>query len=81
MASVATARIDASEEDASPVRSSVPSLCLTASLKHNKRDALNHKIGGEWINIPAEAFVAPAASCRSRNCNRAISTQRPMPSS
>ena len=58
MASVAAARIDTSEEDASPARSSVPSLCLTASLKHNKRDALNHKIGGEWINIPAEAFVA-----------------------
>jgi long-chain acyl-CoA synthetase len=58
VASVAAARIDASEEDASPARSSVPSLCLTASLKHNKRDALNHKIGGEWINIPAEAFVA-----------------------
>ncbi len=57
MASVAAARIDASEEDASPARSSVPSLCLTASLKHNKRDALNHKIGGEWINIPADAFV------------------------
>ena len=58
MASVAASRIDASEEDASPARSSVPSLCLTASLKHNKRDALNQKIGGEWINIPAEAFVA-----------------------
>jgi len=58
VASVAAARIDTSEEDASPARSSVPSLCLTASLKHNKRDALNHKIGGEWINIPAEAFVA-----------------------
>ena len=58
MASVAAARIDTSEEDASPARSSVPSLCLTASLKHNKRDALNHKIGGEWINIPAETFVA-----------------------
>jgi long-chain acyl-CoA synthetase len=57
VASVAAARIDASEEDASPARSSVPSLCLTASLKHNKRDALNHKIGGEWINIPADAFV------------------------
>jgi len=58
VASVAAARIDTSEEDASPARSSVPSLCLTASLKHNKRDALNQKIGGEWINIPAEAFVA-----------------------
>jgi long-chain acyl-CoA synthetase len=57
VASVAAARIDASEEEASLARSSVPSLCLTASLKHNKRDALNHKIGGEWINIPADAFV------------------------
>jgi long-chain acyl-CoA synthetase len=37
--------------------SSVPELCLTAALKHAKQDALNHKIGKEWINIPAEAFV------------------------
>ena len=58
MASVAAAKIDASEEVTSPAQTSVPSLCLTASLKHDKRDALNHKIGGEWISISAEAFVA-----------------------
>jgi long-chain acyl-CoA synthetase len=57
VASVAAARIDASEHETSPARSSVPSLCLTATLRHNKADALNHKIGGQWINISAEAFV------------------------
>lgn len=36
---------------------SVPGLCLTAALKHAKRDALNHKSGNEWINISAETFV------------------------
>src|SRR5882762_10115466 len=45
------------EETTAPARSSVPSLCLTASLKHNKSDALNHKVSGEWINIPAPAFA------------------------
>lgn len=56
MASVASARIDATETT-SPARSSVPSLCLTASLKHNKADALNHKVKGEWINISAAEFA------------------------
>src|SRR5216117_1443336 len=37
--------------------SSVPGLCLTAALKHAKQDALNHKIGSDWINISAESFV------------------------
>jgi len=36
---------------------SVPGLCLAAALKHAKRDALNHKIGDEWINMPAEEVV------------------------
>jgi long-chain acyl-CoA synthetase len=58
VASAASARIDATEEPTAPARSSVPSLCLTAALKHHKSDALNHKVSGEWINIPAEAFVA-----------------------
>ena len=35
----------------------MPGLCLTAALKHAKQDALNHKIGSEWINISAEIFV------------------------
>lgn len=36
---------------------SLPELCLAAALKHGKQDALNHKIAGEWVNIPAESFV------------------------
>jgi long-chain acyl-CoA synthetase len=40
-----------------PGYSSVPSLCLAATLKYGKPDALNHKIGGEWINFSAETFV------------------------
>jgi long-chain acyl-CoA synthetase len=35
----------------------VPGLCLTAALKHGKQDALNHKIGSDWVNISAERFV------------------------
>jgi long-chain acyl-CoA synthetase len=58
VASAASASIDASEHEAFSDRSSVPSLCLTASLKHAKTDALNHKVHGEWINIPAAEFVA-----------------------
>jgi long-chain acyl-CoA synthetase len=37
--------------------SSVPALCLAATLKYGKADALNHKIGGKWINVSAETFV------------------------
>ena len=58
MASVASARIDTTEQQTSPARSSVPRLCLAASLKHNKADALNHKVHGEWINIPASQFAS-----------------------
>ncbi|MCU1266128.1 MAG: hypothetical protein JWM21_2446 [Acidobacteria bacterium] len=58
MASAVSARIDATEPATAPARSSVPALCLTAALDHNKADALNHKVSGEWINIPAAAFVA-----------------------
>lgn len=57
MASVAATKIDASENAVSPVHSSVPSLCLSASLRHNKADALNHKIRGEWVHISAVEFV------------------------
>lgn len=44
-------------KDQTTTPSSVPGLCLTAALKHAKQDALNHKIGSEWINISAEIFV------------------------
>lgn len=56
MASTASAK-STSEEQEIPKTSSVPALCLTAALKHAKADALNHKIGDEWINISAETFV------------------------
>jgi long-chain acyl-CoA synthetase len=37
--------------------SSVPGLCLTASLRHAKPDALNHRQDGRWVNISAAEFV------------------------
>jgi len=57
MASVVSARIDPVQDPTAPARSSVPGLCLAAALKHGKEDALNHKIGGEWIHFSAENFV------------------------
>ncbi len=45
------------KEGETTTASSVPGLCLAAAQKHGKQDALNHKIGGEWINISAETFV------------------------
>jgi len=41
----------------SSTASSVPGLLLAAASKHAKADALNHKIGDEWINIPADEMV------------------------
>lgn len=58
MVSVATARIAAFEEETAHSRSSVPRLCLGATLRHGKADALNHKIGGTWVHTSAETFVA-----------------------
>lgn len=54
MASVASAKVETKE---TTVASSVPKVCLTAALKHAKQDALNHKVGNNWINISAETFV------------------------
>jgi long-chain acyl-CoA synthetase len=45
------------ETPTSPRQSSVPELCLSASLQHGKDDALNYKIDGEWNRISAERFV------------------------
>jgi len=36
---------------------SIPGLCLTASLRHGKPDAFNYKADGKWINISAQTFV------------------------
>jgi long-chain acyl-CoA synthetase len=57
LASTASAKMDTSKEQETANVSSVPGLCLTAALKHAKRDALNYKSGDEWINISAETFV------------------------
>ncbi len=55
MASAASAKLQTSKE--LPKAASVPALLLAAAAKHAKPDALNHKLGGEWINISAETFV------------------------
>ncbi len=57
MASTASAKIETSKEREAAQTSSVPGLCLAAALKHGKQDALNHKVGSDWINISAETFV------------------------
>ncbi|MCM3905122.1 MAG: long-chain fatty acid--CoA ligase [Pyrinomonadaceae bacterium] len=57
MASVAAANIEVDGDKSLPSHSSVPNLCLAATLKYGKPDALNHKIGGEWVNVSAETFV------------------------
>ena len=57
MSSAASAQTDAKSLGSESV-SSVPGLCLNAALKHAKSDALNHKVGKEWINISAEDFVS-----------------------
>ena len=56
MASVASAKIEG-EEQTSQSPASLPKLCLTATLKHGKSDALNQKVDGEWIHISATTFV------------------------
>jgi long-chain acyl-CoA synthetase len=57
LASTASAKLLTNEGEANPKTASVPALCLTAALKHDNPDALNHKNGNDWINISAETFV------------------------
>lgn len=57
MASTASAKSQTSDEREGTQVSSLPGLCLTAALKHRKEDALNHKVGSDWVNISAESFV------------------------
>lgn len=54
MALAASAKNEASSV---PDASSVPGLCLSASLRHGKADALNHRTDGHWVNISAGEFV------------------------
>ncbi|MEK6281524.1 MAG: long-chain fatty acid--CoA ligase [Acidobacteriota bacterium] len=57
MASVASAKTKMMQDKQENPTLSVPELCLKSALKHAKRDALNHKVGDEWVNISAEIFV------------------------
>ena len=57
MASAASAKTDSKSNSPSAEATSIPGLCLTASLKHGKADALNHKVDGDWIHLSAATFV------------------------
>jgi long-chain acyl-CoA synthetase len=57
VASAASAKTDKLERFTSTEATSIPGLCLTASLKHGKQNALNSKKGREWVSISASEFV------------------------
>ena len=57
MASAASAKPNKRASSTSNEATSIPGLCLTASLKHGKAKALNHKEDGQWINMSAATFV------------------------
>ncbi len=56
MASAASAKSKKGKTQSSEA-TSVPGLCLNASLQHGKPNALNYKSDGEWISISAQTFV------------------------
>ena len=43
--------------------SSVPGLCLSAVMRHNKSDALNYRADGKWFNLSAETFIERVKNC------------------
>ena len=57
MASAASAKTNSKHSLASTEATSIPGLCLSASLKHGKSDCLNHKADDQWIHMSAETFV------------------------
>ena len=57
MASAASAKTNKDIAATSTEATSVPGLCLTASLRHGKANAFNHRVDGKWINISAQTFV------------------------
>jgi len=57
VASAASARTDKKDPALSSEATSLPGLCLAASLTHGKDKALNYKVDGQWVNIPAAKFV------------------------
>lgn len=54
---MASSRMKTSKPADASEPTSVPGLCLMAALRHAKPDALNHKIGNAWINMPADKVV------------------------
>jgi long-chain acyl-CoA synthetase len=56
VASAASAKKNKSKS-LSTEATSVPGLCLTAVLKHNKADALNQRLDGNWVHTSAQMFV------------------------
>jgi long-chain acyl-CoA synthetase len=54
---VASAASAKSKNLTSTGASSISGLCLAATLKHGKGDALNHKVDGEWMHTTAATFV------------------------
>ena len=56
MASAASVRAGLIKPHTLPAPTSLPGLCLGAISRHNKADAVNQKIDGEWVNVTAGAF-------------------------
>ena len=57
MASATSVKSDPSKGQTATEPSSLPGLCLAAVTKHNKADALNQKVEGEWRHVAAKTFV------------------------
>jgi len=57
VASAASAKTDSKVSAPSTEATSIPGLCLSASLRHGKANALNHRADGQWIKMSAERFV------------------------
>jgi long-chain acyl-CoA synthetase len=57
VASAASAKTNSKELSPTTGATSIPGLCLAASLKHGKADALNHRENGGWVHISAATFV------------------------
>jgi len=57
VASATSVKSDLSKGQPSLGPTSLPGLCLAAVSQHNKADALNQKINGEWVQTSAATFV------------------------
>ena len=57
MASAAMSYDDAVSSEQAQALTTIPQLCLDAIRRYAKADALNHKQEGQWLHIPAGAFI------------------------